>query len=114
MDIKKLLDAVFTDDLFADYKGINANSVDEDLLRKTGTFTKTVNENDGIVVETIDYESFDGVTKFSKIHSYYKNQEIDFKVKAIEEQIYQALNDENYEKAAELKKEKENLLNSKQ
>ena len=113
MDIKKLLEEVFTDDLFADYVGVTQNSINEDALKKTGTFTKTINEKDGLVTEIIDYESFDGGTKFSKLHTYYKNQEIDFKLKAIEERIYDALHDENYEKAAELKKEKDNLLNLK-
>lgn len=113
--IYRLLSEVFTDDMgFSAFKGINKNSIDEEELEKTGTITKTFKEENGLVTETIDYESFDGETKFSKIHTYYKNQEIDFKINGIEEQIHQALLEENYEKAAELKKEKENLLNSKE
>lgn len=112
-EINTFLDSVFTEDLeFGIFNDSTKTFVDEKEFSKTGTITKNVKEEDGLVTETFEYESFDGKTKFSKTQSYYKHQEFDFKLKCIDEQLHQAVLIEDFIKANELKLERENLLQS--
>lgn len=113
-NIQDLMNKVFGVDMdFGIYGDMTKNYVDEKELSKTGVVTKTVSESNGIVTETFEYESFDKSDKFSKTLSYNKNEEVEFKLVGLEEQIYQAIKTEDYAKAAQLKKEKEDLLNIK-
>jgi hypothetical protein len=90
----------------------NFNSdYDWEALKKEGTVTETVEEKDGYKTITRTFISSDGKTKIISSESLPIIDEMRQKLLKIEKEIKLAVKNENYEKAAELKKQKDNLLN---
>lgn len=103
------LEKLFEQEQF--FTNITNSTADIDKLKETGNVTIVRQEGaDGFVNEVINYVSFDGKVSFSKYISYPKDNEKHTQVTKLNELIQLAVENEDYEKAAKLKQEKENLL----
>ena len=83
---------------------------DWEELKKKGTVEESVEEKDGFKTITRRFVSFDGIQTITSVSSSPIIDEIKQKVIEIDKQISAAVKSEDYEKAAQLKKEKENLI----
>jgi hypothetical protein len=91
----------------------NREDYDWEALKKEGTVTETIEEKEGFKTIIRTFISFDGKTKITSSESLPIIDEIRQKLLKIEKEIKLAVKNENYEKAAELKKQKDNILNNK-
>jgi excinuclease UvrABC helicase subunit UvrB len=82
---------------------------DWEALKKQGTVTENIEEKDGFKTITRTFISFDGSTKITSSESSLVIEETKKRLIEIEKEIKAAVKNENYELAAELKKEKEQL-----
>jgi len=82
---------------------------DWEALKKQGTVTENIEEKDGFKTITRTFVSFDGSTKITSSESSLVIEETKKRLMEIEKEIKVAVKNENYELAAELKKEKEQL-----
>jgi len=97
------------DDLFS---FSNNNSANWEELKKTGTVKETIEEKPGFKIITKTYKSNDGSIVISEtITEPIKNKNED-KIKELNKQIKEAISKEEYEKAAELKKQRDKILNN--
>lgn len=101
-------DELFSEKEFEQLDLIVNNNLDE--LRKKGKVSFTKSEVDGIITETLIFTDFNGENTFTRVSSYNKNDKMYEKVKAINKKMLVAIERENYEDAAKLKKAKEELL----
>jgi len=88
----------------------NGLNHDWEALKKEGTVTETTEEKNGFKTIIKTFVSFDGETKITSSESISIVDETKSKISEINKQIETAVRDENYELAAQLKKEKETLL----
>lgn len=95
------------------FNRISKHSIDILGLRKTGDVEILTEEEDGMVFKTITYRSFCGKYNFTKVFSYIKEEEGQIRLAEIEEELTEAVKREDYETAAKLKKEKEELMKAK-
>ena len=86
---------------------------DWESLKKQGTVTENIEEKDGFKTITRTFVSFDGQTKITSSESSLVIEETKKRLMEIEKEIKIAVKNENYERAAELKKEKEQLTKTK-
>jgi len=86
---------------------------DWEALKKQGTVTESTEEKDGFKTITRTFVSSDGTTKITSSESFPIIDETKQKLIELDKQIKIAVKSEDYEKAAQLKKEKEQLMNSK-
>lgn len=91
----------------------NESNHDWEALKKEGTVTETIEEKNGFKTITRTFVSFDGNTKITSSESISIVDETKSKINEINKKIEEAVKTENYELAAELKKEKETILNKK-
>lgn len=92
---------------------ITVSSIDTEKLKETGTVEVTETEEDKIVTKTVNYESFDGSEKFTKVQRFYKDNSLYQLIKELNELIELNVKRdtvEGYQEAARLKTEKDNLL----
>jgi len=82
---------------------------DWEALKKQGTVTENIEEKDGFKTITRTFVSFDGSTKITSSESSLVIEKTKKRLIEIEKEIKAAVKNENYELAAELKKEKEQL-----
>jgi excinuclease UvrABC helicase subunit UvrB len=82
---------------------------DWEALKKQGTVTENIEEKDGFKTITRTFVSFDGSTKITSSESSLVIEKTKKRLMEIEKEIKAAVKNENYELAAELKKEKEQL-----
>jgi hypothetical protein len=106
-----IFNGLFSSKEYELFNKLSKTSIDILGLRKTGDVEILEQEENELVIKTIIYKSFCGKYNFTKVFSYLKQQENDFKLVEIEEQITEAVQKEDYETAAQLKKQKEQLLN---
>lgn len=109
---KILIDDILNN-IFTDKDEILIDSIiklDIDTLRKFGTVTLSSYEEDGMMIEELYFKSDDGEHDFKRVESFAKSNVLYNMVKKINDQIAMAVSEENYEKAAELKHKKDNLL----
>lgn len=105
-----MFDNLFNSKDYEIFNRISKHSIDVVGLRKTGDVEILEQEEDGIVIKTVTYKSFCGKYNFTKVFSYLKEEEQYEKLKEIEEAIAMAVEKEDYETAAKLKKEREELM----
>jgi len=86
---------------------------DWEALKKQGTVTEHVEEKDGFKTITRTFISTDDSTKITSSESFPIIDETKQKVIELEKEIKLAVKSEDYEKAAKLKKEKEQLIQNK-
>lgn len=108
-----MMDNLFSSKEYELFNMLTKRHIDVLGLRKTGDVTILEQEEDGLLIKTINYKSFCGKYNFTKVFSYLKEDEMRFKLEQIEEEIAAAVAKEDYETAANLKKEKEELLKTK-
>lgn len=83
-------------------------------LKQRGIVSEIRSVKDGMVIEVTEYTSLDGSHHFTEIKSFLEANEQYEKVQEINFLIDEAIDAEEYEKAAELKKQKDELLNKEQ
>lgn len=88
----------------------NESNHDWEALKKEGTVTETTEEKNGFKTITRTFVSFGGNTKITSSESISIVDETKSKISEINKKIEAAVKDENYELAAELKKQKETIL----
>jgi excinuclease UvrABC helicase subunit UvrB len=86
---------------------------DWEALKKQGTVTESTEEKDGFKTITRTFISTDGSAKITSSESFPIIDETKQKVIELEKEIKLAVKSEDYEKAAKLKKEKEQLIQNK-
>lgn len=92
----------------------NSEKYDWEALKKEGTVTETAEEKDGFKTITRTFMSTDGKTKITSSETSPIIDEKKQRLLEIEKEIKEAVSKEDYEKAANLKKEKEQLINKEQ
>jgi len=112
-NFEDMFDNLFSSKEYELFNKITKYSIDILGLRKTGDVTILEEVDNSVVLKTIIYKSFCGQYNFTKVFSYLKEQEEEFKLAEIEAKIAEAVQNEDYEAAAQFKKEKETLLNNK-
>lgn len=112
----EMFDGVF-DNLFSAqdkliFSNVYPSGADIEELRKHGKVTISKKKENDMIIETLVFDSFDNSTSFTKINSYFEVDEKEEQIKKVSELLDLAVKNEDYVKAAELKKEKDNLLNN--
>ena len=97
------------DNLFFNYNSNNLENHNWDELKKKGTVEESVEEKDGFRTVTKRFTSFDGSQTITSISSSPIIDETKKKMVELDIQIQEAVKKEDYETAAKLKKEKEQL-----
>jgi protein-arginine kinase activator protein McsA len=92
----------------------NREDYDWEAFKKQGTVTESVEEHDGYKTITKTFISADGKTRITSSESSPIIDETQQRLNEIENEIKEAVKKEDYEKAANLKKEKEKLTNKKE
>jgi hypothetical protein len=98
------------DNLFFNYNTNNSENYDWNELKKKGTVEESVEEKDGFRTVTKRFTSFDGSQTVTSVTSTPIIDETKKKVVEIDRQIQEAVKKEDFETAAKLKKEKEQLI----
>lgn len=80
-------------------------------LKQMGIVSETRSIQNGLVIEVTEYTSLDGTHHFTSTRSFLEANEQYVKVQEINMLIDDAISKEEYEKAAELKKQKDDILN---
>lgn len=101
---------LFTEQELKIFAEINGEHTDIEALKERGAVSVIKTFNNGIVTETIEFDSFDGNEYFTKVHSYAKKGDLCTLVQELEQKIAEAVEIEHYELAAELKQQKDTLL----
>lgn len=109
-DILDFFDDVFSKEEIDIFKNIKPLNLNIDELSKKGTIKETVLEENGLVQTQYEFTSFDGKVNFIHTSSHYKIDEKSIKLADINDRIKQAVENEDFILAAQLKKEKEHLL----
>lgn len=112
-DLDKIFEEAFSKEELGLFAEITPIDIDVEALRKTGYVSVETFEERGLVQTAVTYNSFDGKTNFTKTSSIYKIEEDYMNNLVLNERIKSAVAEEDYETAAELKKEKNELLNKK-
>ena len=86
------------------------NKYDWELLKKLGNIDENIEYKDGFVTTTKTFTSFNGEKTITQVNSISIMEETSQKIKDIDVKIEAAVKVENYELAAELKLERDNLL----
>lgn len=107
--IDSIIDNLFTTEELKAFENITQNAVDVEKLKKEGNVEQTSQEVDGIVTETLNFISNDGKTKFNRTYSYYKENKKEKQIAELQSLIQIAVNREDYETAAKLKKQMNEL-----
>lgn len=94
------------------FRNVMPNAVDMEELRKTGVVTQTIEEHDGIITETVNYQSFDKKHQFTQSRSYPKVDERQVKLTEIREQKQLAVKNQNFEMAARAREQELKLMNT--
>ena len=97
------------DNLFFNYNSNNLENHNWDELKKKGTVEESVEEKDGFRTVTKRFTSFDGSQTITSVSSSPIIDETKKKMVELDIQIQEAVKKEDYETAAKLKKEKEQL-----
>jgi len=105
----------FNNDTFNFFKNdfFNEKKHDWEALKKEGTVTEETKEENGFKTTTRTFVSQDGFTKITSSETSLLIDEKQKKLNEFDKQIQDAVEKEDYEKAAKLKKEKETLKQSK-
>ncbi len=92
-------------DPFSFFNQLNSIYKDYDWeeLKKTGKVEETTEENNEVVTITKNYKSFDGKHIISTSNSYYKANENAIKIEELTEQLDIAVDKQDYEIAAKLR-----------
>lgn len=91
----------------------NNQNYDWEKLKMQGTVTETTEEKNGFKTTTRTYVSMDGTVTITSSETIPLFDDTKTRLIEIENKIRDAVKKENYERAAELKKEKDNLLKPK-
>lgn len=99
------------DDLFNYSYAYHIETYDWEDLKTKGTVTEVVEEKNGFRTTTKTFVSFDGATKITSSESSSIVDVLKKQINEIDDKIKKAIEIEDYETAASLKKEKTTLLN---
>lgn len=99
---------IFSEGEYSSLQSIINNDVE--TLRKKGKVSFTKSEKNGVITETLIFTDANGSNTFTRTVSYNKNDALYKVIQEINKKMDLAINVENYEKAAKLKKQKEELL----
>jgi len=112
MDILEhyILDGLFSDEQFEAFSNILPSTVETEALKKTGNVSIVTEEKDGMVTESIEYTSFDGLTSFTKTHTYLKANQTAERIKQLNELMALAVQREDYLRARDVKQIKDEIL----
>lgn len=109
-EIRESIDDLFTPEELAIYDNVTPSAIDIEALKKTGNITVAKQRENGMIIETINYTSFDGKVAFTKVQSYYERDELQEKVNQLNELTDAAVKREDYESAAKFTNEKKSLI----
>ena len=109
MNFLELINNYFGKQEFHVYTSFANQELNIEKLKELGDVEEILDEENGYITRTINFTSKDGDKSFTRIHKYKKIDEIAAKLNILSKQIEKAVNDEDYERAAELKKKKVEL-----
>lgn len=104
---------LFTADELAAYQHVFPDGINIEALQKLGNVEVTEAEKDDVITKTITFTSFDGVTNFVKVKSYYKYKIGEERIKELRRLMFLAAGEDSvdgYQRAAKIKKQIEALL----
>lgn len=110
LDFSKVFDSLFLDRELSILNYFATRDVDLEKLKESGDIEEIIEERDGVTTRTITYTSFDGQQTFQRTYTYNKASVYAEKIRKINEKINECIKNEEFEKAALLKKEKVRLL----
>ncbi len=86
---------------------------DWEQLKKIGTVEETIEDKDGFITITKTFVSKDGKQTISSVSTMLSVDNTKTKLDSLNKLIQEAVKNEEYEKAAKLKEEKQKLINNK-
>lgn len=103
---------LFTDKEYEIFNNISVNTVDLNELEKHGKvdINETLDDENLLITQKIEFTSYDGSVQFTKTKLYYKHRAEYERIKELNDLIAFAIKTEDYEKAQYFKKEREQLL----
>lgn len=107
--INEIMNELFTEKELSMLENVTEHTSDVEKLKEIGVVETSKTEQDGYITEKISFKSNDGTSSFVQEVTY--EDTVDNRVQIINEKIAQSVRNEEYEKAATLKKEREELLN---
>lgn len=107
--IDEILDNLFTEKELSILKNVTEHTSNVEKLKELGEVNISKTEQDGFVIEKLSFKSNDGNSSFTQEVTY--ENTVENCVQIINEKIAQCICNEDYEKAATFKKEREKLLN---
>jgi protein-arginine kinase activator protein McsA len=110
MDIIEFVDNIFSQEELIAFSNITPNSVDVENLKKTGSVTIITKREDDRIIETIEYQSFNGKVNFTKCKIRLIDEEVKNKITELNEIIHTCVQREDYEAAANYAKQRDALL----
>lgn len=108
-----MIDEQTDDEIFSEQEYDELNLIvnnDIETLKTKGKVSFTKAEVDGIITETLIFTDHDGKNTFTRSSSYRKSDELYNQIQVIMKKMIAAIEREDYEKAAVLKRRKEELL----
>ena len=104
--MEEFIDNLFSPEELIAFENVTPSTADIAALRKTGNVTVMTRKDNGMIIETISYVSFDEKVSFTKVQSYYEKDEKAETIQKLTELIQVAISREDYESAAKYNKEK--------